>query len=242
MDADAIRRAVSEVYDRTGREGSRGPAGMALPTGGALARELGYAEADLGGVPGEVLEAFVGAAALAPEVHGPGAVADLGCGAGLDAWVLAARGHRVAALDASAPMLARLRRSLARRPGLPLHCVLAELPRVPLRAGCVDWVLMNGVANLVPDRPRLLAEALRVLRPGGRLRIGDLVALEPLPPGLRDLPEAWAWCLGGATGPDEWERALRLAGFVEVSVEIVEPVPPAARAIVRARRPRPAAG
>ncbi len=242
MDADAIRRAVAEVYDRTGREGSRGPAGMDLPTGAALARELGYPGPDLAGVPGEILDAFVGVATLAPEVGDPGAVADLGCGAGLDAWVLAARGHRVVALDASRAMLARLRRCLARCPGLPLHGVLAELPRVPLRDGCVDWVLMNGAANLVPDRPRLLAEALRVLRPGGRLRIGDLVALEPLPAELRDLPEAWAWCLGGAAGPDEWERTLRQAGFAEPAVEILEPAAPAARAVIRARRPVRAAG
>ena len=233
---DALEAAVQAVYDRIGADGSAAPPGVPVATGPDLARALGYPARDLARVPQGVLAAFVGAAPLARYVQGPGPVADLGCGAGLDAWILALRGYRVVALDASAPMLARLRHQ---GPPPGLSCVRGRLPRLPLRNGWAGWVLLNGVANLVPDRPALLRELHRILRPGSRVCIGDLVRTAPLPPGLEKLPEAWAWCVAGAVSPERWRRDLHEAGFRDVRVDVLEEIPPLARAVVHAAKPGP---
>lgn len=236
MKPETLQREILAVYERTGRGGARAPGGLNLAVGEALARRLGYAPEDLDAVPPPLREAFVGAANLADRVDRPGAVADLGCGAGLDAWILARRGHPVAAVDASGAMLRRLAGCLRGAPRVPLRPVRGLLPRLPFRAGAFDWALLNGAANLVPERDELLREAARVLRSGGILLVADLVELEPLPEGIRDLPEAWAWCVAGAESPERWTERLDRAGFEAPEVEILEPVPPLARAVVRARR------
>lgn len=242
MDLRLFRAATAQVYDAVGSHGSRPPSGLDVPTGGALARHLGYPEEALDRVPPSILEAFVGADALAPRVSGcPGEVVlDLGCGAGLDAWLLARVGYRVVAADASAPMLGRLAHAAraADRPSGAAVCALrAELPVLPVRGGAADWVLLNGVANLVADRGALWGEVYRVLAPGGRLLAADLVALGSVPPEVRAMPEAWAWCLGGALDAAGWKVELEGVGLADVRVTILEEFPPLARARVEAERP-----
>ncbi len=234
MQEASLSNLVQEVYDAVGRSGSRAPAGLSLATGRELALRFGYESGPLSALPPAAAEAFVGAAALEPRVRGSAGelVADLGCGAGVDACLLARRGFRVLALDASAPMLSRLDAS-GGEPGalLPLR---ARLPAIPLRDGAASWALLNGVANLVPDRASLLAEVRRILRPGGTLLAADLLEHGEIPADVRRLPEAWAWCVGGATGPDEWRTELEAAGFSDVVIEILETFPPLARGTIQA--------
>ncbi|MDW7709567.1 MAG: methyltransferase domain-containing protein [Deferrisomatales bacterium] len=244
MDPRTHRAVTAQVYDAVGAHGSRPPSGLVCPTGAALARELGYPEEALQRAPPGILESFVGADALAPLVSGsPGdLVLDLGCGAGLDAWLLAREGYRVVAGDASAAMLARLSRARGaggRDLGAHLAALRVELPHLPVRAGSADWVLLNGVANMVEDRAALWGEVRRALAPGGRLLAADLVALAPLPPEVRALPEAWAWCLAGAPDVAGWKAELESAGMAGVRLTILEKFPPLARARVEAERPRP---
>jgi len=236
VDPNRLRAQILAVYDHTAREGARPPSGLGLAVGADLARQLGYPEGDLIGIPEAVCGAFVGAGCLAPEVTGPGAVADLGCGAGLDAWVLARRGHRVVALDASEGMMCRLAGALRGEPGLPVRPVRAVLPHLPLRSGGFRWALLNGAANLVPQRDELLHEVSRVLAPGGTVLVADLVAVGEIPREVREQPEAWAWCVAGADPPHRWTEGLRKAGFSKIRVEILEEFPPLARAVIRAQR------
>ncbi len=234
---DPIRRAIARAYDRIGRDGAKAPDGLGFSTGGALARELGYPPAELDRVPPALLDAFVGAGAVAPLVDGPGPVVDLGCGAGVDSWLLAERGHPVVAVDPSTPMVARLAAALRACGPTGLGIVRARVPGVPLAAGRFAWAILNGAANLASDRHALIAEVWRLLRPGGRLVIADLVATGPIPAALRSQPEAWAWCLGGAATADAWRADLARAGFEGIGVGLVEEIPPVARAVIRARKP-----
>lgn len=236
---DALRcSATLELYEALGRQGSRPPPGLRFATGAALARELGYPDADLATMPPEVLDAFVGAGAVAPEVaagcppRDAGWVLDLGCGAGLDSLLLSRRGYRVVSLDGAPSMLRRL----AGAGGGAAHPVRAVLPDLPVATGAAGWVLLNGVANLVAERRRFLAELARVLRPEGQLLLADLVVLEELPDEVRDLPEAWAWCVGGASTPRRWRADLEEAGFEGIEVRLLEEIPPLARGFVRARK------
>lgn len=229
----ALREAVAAVYDEVARQGARAPVGLGFPTGRDLALALGYGPESLAALPEPVLAAFVGAGALADRVAGaPGdVVLDLGCGAGVDGRILASRGYRVLSLDASEAML-RLGPLTEGRLALR-----ALLPRLPFRDACARWVLLNGVANLVPDRAGLLSEVCRCLVPGGTLLVADLLQIGPIPREVRALPEAWAWCVGGAAPEEEWRCDLAGAGFSAVEVSIDDPSPPLARALLVAGKP-----
>lgn len=234
MQETCFRDLVEEVYDAVGRSGSRAPAGMPLETGRELALRFGYARDRLSALPPAAAESFVGAAALEPRVRGRAGelVADLGCGAGVDACLLARRGFKVFALDASASMLSHLDTAGGEAGALlPLR---ARLPAIPLRTGAASWALLNGVANLVPDRPSLLAEVRRILRPGGTLLAADLLEHGEIPADVRRLPEAWAWCVAGATGPGRWRTELETAGFSDVVIQVLETFPPLARGTIQA--------
>ncbi len=235
MGAKAIRAAISAVYETVGLYGSRSPEGLDLPVGGELAERLGYSAEELRHAPRAALQAFVGAAPLVDEIppDSEGWIVDLGCGAGLDSWILGSRGHRVVALDASASMLSRVTTGAA---PTRLVAVRAFLPSVPLRTGCASRVLLNGVANLIQDGSALLREIHRILQPGGQVLIADLVVLGVVPEELKALPEAWAWCLGGATTPKGWVEALESSGFGSVSFRILEEFSPFGRATLRAVR------
>lgn len=227
-----IRDAVFGVYEAVGRGGSQAPPGLGVSTGAVLARALGYRDEQLAALPFRVLDAFVGAAALAQEVTGPTSqwVLDLGCGAGVDGLLLCARGFRVIALDASAAMLA-----LA--PPKPSRLAArAALPHLPVATGRAGWALLNGVANLVPDRTALLREVSRALAPEGTLLVADLLQIGPIPPEVRALPEAWAWCVAGASSAEAWQTDLTHAGFEEPCITVLEEFHPLARAVVRARK------
>lgn len=241
--SDSIRRAVDAAYAKIGLEGSKPPEGMDFPTGAALALSLGYPCEEIQKLPPGPLESFVGAAPLVAEIlaTGPsGLVADCGCGSGVDSLILALSGHSTISMDAQPEMLARLARSLEVL-GLThmVHPLLARLPHLPLSDGSAGWLLLNGVANLIPERRVLMDEAARVLAPGGKLRIADVIALEPLPEEIRRDAHSWAWCVGGAATSEEWLAHLADAGFTDLALDIAETFPPLARGVIRATRKHP---
>jgi arsenite methyltransferase len=96
---------------------------------------------------------------------------------------------------------------------------LGEIENLPVADGEVDAIISNCVINLAPDKARVFREAYRVLKPGGRLSVSDIVLLADMPPQVRDSAEAYVACLGGAIHVDEYLGLLREAGFAEVAVE-----------------------
>ena len=216
---------------------------MDFPTGRVLAESLGYQARDLDRLPAGTLEAFVGAAPLAELVlaeSSAGLVVDCGAGGGVDSLLLALNGRPVAALEREPLLVDRLRRStrlLHADLAAPVMVVRACLPEIPLAAAIAQTVMMNGVANLIQNRNRLLSECFRVLKDGGRFLIADLLALEPLPTELTEDPEAWAWCVGGAGTVADWLCRLEAAGFIGGRVELLETFSPIGRVVIRAARP-----
>jgi SAM-dependent methyltransferase len=95
---------------------------------------------------------------------------------------------------------------------------LSEIEHLPVADAVVDVIISNCVINLSPDKPRVFAEAHRVLRPGGRLMVSDIVLLAPLPDAIRDSVAAYVGCVGGAVLRDDYLAMLRRAGFAEVRV------------------------
>ncbi|HXO22049.1 MAG TPA: arsenite methyltransferase [Thermoanaerobaculia bacterium] len=183
-----------------------------------------YDRAETAGLPAEAVLASLGCgnptalAALAPgEV-----VLDLGSGGGIDVLLSARRvglSGRAYGLDMTDEML-ELARENQRRAGVEnVEFLKGEIEAIPLPDGAVDVVLSNCVINLSADKPRALAEAFRVLKPGGRLAVSDIVLRDALPEPLRQSVELWIGCVAGALEEGEYRRLLAGAGFTDVEIE-----------------------
>jgi arsenite methyltransferase len=182
-----------------------------------------YAAGDLHGVPAEALLASLGCGnPLARADLKPGEdVLDLGSGGGMDVVAAAARvspGGAVYGLDSSEEMLAMARGNATKAGASNVQFLKGDLEAVPLPAESVDVIISNCVVNLAPDKNLALSEAFRVLRPGGRLAISDIVTKEPVPAPLKESLTAWAACIGGALSEDEYRDHLAAAGFTQIEI------------------------
>ena len=169
-------------------------------------------------------------------------VLDLGSGGGIDVILSAKRvgpSGRAYGLDMTDEMLALARKN-AEDAGMDNVVFLkGVIEEVPLPAGSVDVVISNCVVNLSTDKPAVLREIARVLRPGGRVGISDIVAEDRLAPEERAARGSYVGCIAGALSKREYEAGLAEAGFEDVSVEFTHQVADGMHAaIVRARKPR----
>lgn len=202
--------------------------------------------------PGAVAAAFGCGNPTALATLRPGEVVlDLGSGAGIDVFLAAGRvgpqGH-VYGVDMTAAMLEAARRHQAEAGLDNVTFVAADIEELPFPDESFDVVISNCVINLSPNKPKALAEAARVLRPGGRLAVTDIVLSAPLPPAWRSDPELWCACIGGALLADEYRRYLTVAGLEAAEVEFLSDYGATTvgvadvihSAFIRARKPGPA--
>jgi len=193
VDVDLLRSEIEKTYTEVSTDPAKD---FIFPTGRAWAEDLGYPPPELSRVPEATARSFAGVAN--PFVHGrieEGAdVLDLGCGAGTDLLIAAQMvgpGGTVTGVDMTPSMLARARAS-AEEMGLAnveFHQSLIEA--VPLPDESIDVVISNGVIDLVPDKDSVFAEIDRVLRPGGRLQIADVVIHTEVSEDARDRIDLW---------------------------------------------------
>jgi N-acetylglutamate synthase-like GNAT family acetyltransferase/SAM-dependent methyltransferase len=226
--ADALRARVREHYGRAARGVAEGGAACCGPQGKAkpwnpITSHL-YREAELAGVPEQAILASLGCGnptALA-ELHHGEVVLDLGSGGGIDVLLSARRvgpQGRAIGLDMTDEMLA-LAEENRRAAGVENATFLrGTMEAIPLPASTVDVVISNCVINLSADKRQVLAEAFRVLKPGGRFAVSDIVTRGTLPASLRGHRDAWSACVAGALDETEYRRLLEEAGFVEIEVE-----------------------
>jgi arsenite methyltransferase len=149
-------------------------------------------------------------------------VLDLGSGGGIDVLLSARRvGPRgkVYGLDMTDEMLALARENQANADAQNVEFLQGHIEAIPLPGASVDVIISNCVINLSSDKDRVLEEAFRVLKPGGRFAVSDVVVLGEVSPGLRRNMELWVGCIAGALRESEYLAKLKAAGFVEVSVE-----------------------
>jgi SAM-dependent methyltransferase len=223
-----------------GEESCCGP-GEETCFGGAL-----YADADRDRIPEAAVEASLGCGnpvAVADLREGE-VVLDLGSGGGIDVLLSARRvgpSGRAYGLDMTEEMLALARENAARAGAANVEFLEGRIEAIPLPAETIDVIISNCVVNLSPDKPAVLAEAFRVLRPGGRLGISDVVAEDRLTAAERAERGDWAGCIAGALSVGEYRRLLGAAGFEGAEVRLTHEVRDGLHgAIVRARRPGPA--
>lgn len=153
-------------------------------------------------------------------------VLDLGSGAGVDCFLAAKKvgaTGRVIGVDMTPEMLAKARANAAKGGYANVDFRLGEIEHLPVADRSVDVVISNCVINLAPDKGRVYREAFRVLRPGGRFAVSDVVATRPIRPEERDDPALWSSCASGALEVPEIESQLAAAGFEQVRVDLRVP-------------------
>ncbi|MEM4729328.1 MAG: arsenite methyltransferase [Thermoplasmata archaeon] len=225
MREERLKRAVRERYGRIARRGgsccaATGPSCCGPP--GPASAALGYSDDELRSLPpGTDMGLGCGTPVAHASLRRGETVLDLGSGAGIDCFLAARRvgsKGRVIGVDMTPEMVARAR-AAARRGGYAnVEFRRGELERLPVEDGSVDVVISNCVINLVPDKARVFREAFRVLRPGGRLVVSDIVLRGELPEGVRRSVRAYTSCIAGAVPEDEYLALIESAGFRRVRV------------------------
>jgi arsenite methyltransferase len=224
--AEAAREAASGA--QPGIVGGCGEGGCCAPSeavfGGAL-----YEDADRGGLPETAVLASLGCGnpSAVAELREGEVVLDLGSGGGIDVLLSARRvgpAGKAYGLDMTEEMLALARRNAAEAGATNVEFLKGRIEEIPLPAQSVDVIISNCVVNLSPDKGAVLSEAFRVLRPGGRLGISDVVAEDRLSDAERAERGDWAGCIAGALSVSEYEAHLGAAGFGEVSVAFTHEV------------------
>ena len=183
-----------------------------------------YDDTEKGTLPDGAVRASLGCGnptALA-ELHEGEVVLDLGSGGGIDVLLSARRvgpSGKAYGLDMTDEMLALARRNRAESGLTNVEFLKGEIEAIPLPDSSVDVIISNCVINLSADKDRVLREAFRVLKPGGRFAVSDVVVRGAVPPEIRKSVELWVGCVGGAMEETEYVEKLTRAGFTDVGIE-----------------------
>lgn len=220
IDEEYLEAAIKQMYT----EVAQNPGGdFHFLTGRPLAEALGYAPELLDRIPAEAVDSFAGVGHyldLADLREGQ-TVVDLGSGSGTDlfcAAVLVGVRGRAIGVDMTPAQLAKATR-LRDAAGLGnVELVESRIESVPLPDGVADRVVSNGVINLAPDKGAVFAEAARLLRPGGRLALSDIVSGRPLVGRTRRNTDLWAACIGGAIPQESYVAAIESVGLTVETV------------------------
>lgn len=233
LDPDQTRDDIRDHYARVAEsDGAVGCVPGCCGAGAEASARLGYSDDELAAVPpGANLGLGCGNPQAIARLKAGETVVDLGSGAGFDC-LLAARqvgaGGRVIGVDMTPQMISKARANAAKVGAEHVEFRLGEIERLPVADATADVVISNCVVNLSPDKASVVREVFRVLKPGGRVAIADVVATGPLPEALATSLAAIAGCVGGAATIADVEAMLTEAGFEDV---VVTPKPESRQAI-----------
>jgi len=248
MKESEIKKKVREGYAKIAKKESSccaptsscGSADLAQ----AVSKNIGYTDEELGSVPeGANLGLGCGnPVALASLAEGE-TVLDLGSGAGFDCFLAAnkvGKVGKVIGVDMTPEMIEKARENAQKSNYQNVEFRLGEIENIPAADNSVDAVISNCVINLAPDKGRVFQETFRVLKPGGRLMVSDIVLLKELPEFIRDSIAAYVGCVSGAMRKENYLGAIKKAGFREVKImgEAAFPIDsivndPTAKAIIK---------
>lgn len=221
-DAESVRAMVRQGYTRVA-ETSSSCCGSADPAVDEIGRRIGYSDEQLAAVPtGANLGVGCGNPTAIDGLRPGEVVVDLGSGAGMDAFLAARQvgesGH-VIGVDMTDGMLDKARANAERGGFANVEFRMGTIEALPIGDESVDVILSNCVINLSPEKDKVFREAYRVLRPGGRLQVSDIVLDSELPAALRGVVETYIGCIGGASQRARYLQTVRDAGFQEVRVD-----------------------
>jgi arsenite methyltransferase len=249
MDNEEKKRVVREHYTEVTKPDHPRAIPLKSCCGGTslakqISKNIGYTEEDLTVVPeGANLGLGCGNPVTLASLREGEIVLDLGAGAGFDCFLAAQRvgaNGRVIGVDMTPEMVEKARENARKGNYQNVDFRLGEIEHLPVADNSVDVVISNCVINLIPDKKTAFAEVFRVLKPGGRLMISDIVLLHELPDAIKISAAAYVGCISGALMKGEYLKTIREAGFEDVQVveESIFPIEcmandPTARAIVK---------
>src|SRR5579859_6810554 len=224
-----VQQAVREKYGAIASAVSKAstPTGCCGPTacgcGDPITSDL-YSDAETSGLPREAVAASLGCGnpTALLELKAGETVLDLGSGGGIDVLLSAKRvgpTGRAYGLDMTDEMLALARENQRKAGATNVEFLKGTIEHIPLPDNSVDVIISNCVINLSSDKDAVLREAFRVLKPGGRFAVSDVVVRGQVPPDIRRSMELWVGCIAGALEETEYASKLRAAGFADVEVE-----------------------
>ncbi len=247
---DEIREVVRERYAEAAKAAGQEGCGCGPGCGSAVLPEderavFGASQYDDQAVPEEAALASLGCGnpTAVAELHDGETVLDLGSGGGLDVLLSAERvgpTGKAYGLDMTDEMLELARQNQAKAGAENVEFLKGTIEDIPLPEASVDVIISNCVINLSADKPKVIAEAARVLRAGGRLAVSDVLADPEMDEATRTDMAAWTGCVAGALTEAEFRAALQAAGFEQIEIQETRRVHErAASAIIRARTPAP---
>jgi SAM-dependent methyltransferase len=229
---DAIRQAVRESYAKVAEADDA--CGCGPSTGGCcdapepedVSLAMGYTAGDVEGVPkGANLGLGCGNPQAIAALQPGETVLDLGSGGGFDCFLAAKRvgaAGKVIGVDMTPAMLSKARANADKAGTANVEFRLGEIEALPVADATVDVIISNCVINLSPDKARVFGEAYRVLKPGGRLAVSDVVAFAELPESVKKDMALYSGCMAGASQIEELRAMLSAAGFTGVSITPVD--------------------
>lgn len=222
QDKDSIRKSVSEFYGKEVTSPTKSCCGGAVIPKGVAVKVAGYTREELEALPPDaVANSFGCGNPLAfSEVREGQVVLDLGSGAGIDILLAGKKvgpTGKAIGIDMTDEMIARARENIAAAGLANVEVRKGIIEDLPVKDSSVDWVISNCVINLSPEKHRVFAEIARVLKPGGRMLVSDLVAHD-LPEWVRQSAALYGSCIAGTISEEEYLAGLREAGLVETTV------------------------
>jgi ubiquinone/menaquinone biosynthesis C-methylase UbiE len=227
MNPKDIKEIVKEGYAQIAKQGTSCCGATSSCCGNPervqdISKKIGYSEEELKAVPeGANLGLGCGNPLAFSSIREGEAVLDLGSGAGFDCFLAAAKvgkTGRIIGVDMTPEMVQKARENAKKGKYENVEFRLGEIEKLPVTDSSVDMVTSNCVINLSPDKGKVFQEAFRVLKPGGRLMISDIVLLRELPSFIKDSIEAYIGCLSGAIIKDEYVQEVKAAGFQDVRI------------------------
>ncbi len=234
MKNEQIKKIVREGYAKVAKQSSCccKPKTSCCGSGNQakdISKKIGYSDEELKAVPeGANLGLGCGNPTALASLKAGETVLDLGSGAGFDAFLAARKvgpAGKVIGVDMTPEMIEKARQNAVKGKVTNVEFRLGEIENLPVDDNSVDVIISNCVINLVPDKNVAFKESYRVLKPGGRLMVSDIVLLKPLPKAIRDSVEAYIGCLSGALMKNEYLNAVISAGFDDVKIIEENPFP-----------------
>jgi len=227
MNKEKIKKVVREGYTKIAKQTSSccvpadsccGSSNLAQD----ISKKIGYTEDEIKAVPeGANLGLGCGNPVALASLKEGEIILDLGSGAGFDCFLAAdkiGKNGRVIGVDMTQEMIEKAREIAKKSDHRNVEFRLGDIEDIPVADNSVDVVISNCVINLAPDKRRVFMEAFRVLKPGGRLMISDIVLMKELPDLIKNSIEAYIGCLSGAIMRDEYIDAIRVSGFQEIRI------------------------
>ncbi|MFZ6010358.1 MAG: methyltransferase domain-containing protein [Bacteroidota bacterium] len=215
VNATDLEQKVKKMY----RDVALNPTGeYHFEMGRTLAERLGYSKADLDAIPGAAIESFAGVGYYfdLANLKAGEFVLDMGSGSGMDSFIAALKvgtSGSVTGVDMTDEQLAKSERLRTEKQLSNLRFLKGYIQSLPAPDGSFDVVISNGVINLAPDKEGIFSEVKRVLKPGGRMVIADIVTEKQLPENITCNSTLWASCIGGASQQDDYRYAIEKAGM-----------------------------